>query len=78
MQRPKFSIIAGLHPRSPRHFTRQSSVRVSQTLRPSYLCHVIPAATSADQYWHPSTLTTETHWSTHTRIRAFCRLVTLA
>jgi hypothetical protein len=37
--------IAGLHPQSPYQFTGQPSARVSQTLRPSYLSHVIAAAT---------------------------------
>jgi len=37
--------ISGLHPQSPRHFAPQPSARVSQTLRPSYLSHVISAAT---------------------------------
>jgi len=37
------SVIAGLDPQSPRHYARQPSVRVSQTLR-SYLRHMITAA----------------------------------
>jgi hypothetical protein len=36
---------AGLHPQSPRHFARQLSARVSQTLRSSYLSHMTAAAT---------------------------------
>ena len=33
--------IAGLHPQSPRHFTWQSSAPVWQTLRSSYISHMI-------------------------------------
>jgi len=33
--------IAGLHPQSPRHFTWQSSAPFSQTLRSSYISHMI-------------------------------------
>jgi len=40
-----FAGIVGLHPQSPRHFARQPSTRVSQTLRPSYLSHMTAAAT---------------------------------
>jgi hypothetical protein len=36
--------IAGLYLQSPRNFTRQPSVRVSQTLRSSHLSHTIAAA----------------------------------
>ena len=44
----KFSAIptiAELHPRSPRHFARQLTVRASQTSRPSYLSHTIATVT---------------------------------
>jgi hypothetical protein len=37
--------IAGLHPKSPRHFAWQPSARASQTLRSPYLSHVTAAAT---------------------------------
>ena len=38
-------LIAGLLPQSPRHFIRQPSVRVTQTVWPAYLSHVMVAAT---------------------------------
>jgi len=43
---------AGLHPQSPRHFTRQPKVPVSQTLCSSYLSHVTAASRqqTADHY----------------------------
>ena len=44
--------IAELNPRILRRFAWQPSVRVSQTLCPSFLSHVITAATSAEGYWH--------------------------
>ena len=37
--------IAGLCPQSTRHFAWQPAVRVSQTLRPSYLSHMTASAT---------------------------------
>jgi hypothetical protein len=39
------AVIAGLHPQTPSHFAWQPSAWVSQTLRPSYLSHMIAAAT---------------------------------
>jgi len=41
--------ITVLHPQSHRHFAWQLSALVSETLRPSYLRHMIAAA---DEYWH--------------------------
>jgi hypothetical protein len=45
--------IAGLHLQSPRHYIWQPSLQVSQTLRPSYLNHMIATATQADQHTQP-------------------------
>ena len=36
---------------SPRHFAWKLSARVSQTVRPYYLSHMIAVATLTDQYW---------------------------
>jgi hypothetical protein len=38
-------VIAGINPKSPRHFTWQPSARVSQALRVSYPSHMISAPT---------------------------------
>jgi hypothetical protein len=56
VKRLRFSalyFITGLRPQSPCHVAWPPSARGSQTLQPSYLSHVIAAATSADEYWHP-------------------------
>jgi hypothetical protein len=44
--------MGGLLPQSPRHFARQPSARVSQTLRSSYPNHMTAVATAADQHWY--------------------------
>jgi hypothetical protein len=61
-----FKAIAGLHPQSLRHFTRRSSVLVSQTVRPSYLSHMTADTTWADEYWHLHI----SDWNKHTDLRA--------
>ena len=40
-----YAAVAGLHPQSLRHSALYPSLRVSQTLGPSYLSHCIAAAT---------------------------------
>jgi hypothetical protein len=47
-----YAAVAGIHLQSPRHFAWQPSVRVSQTLRSSYLSHMIATAMYEDEYWH--------------------------
>jgi hypothetical protein len=59
-------IIAEFHPQSPCHFAWQLSARASQTLRSSYLSHILAAPTQAHNYWQPPPL-----WLENTLIYAY-------
>jgi hypothetical protein len=45
-------VYSRLHHQSQLHFAWQLSERVLQTMRCSYLSHMIPAAMKAGEYWH--------------------------
>jgi hypothetical protein len=63
----------GLNPQSPRHSKWQSSARVSQTFRPSYLSHLISSFGLSCRK-PVSSFSTNQHksqWSTRTWFRAF-------
>jgi hypothetical protein len=69
--------VAGFHPQNPRHFAWQPTARVSQTLRPFYVSHIITALQKR-RIRAPSPFRLQKHWSTRTRLRALSRLVTSA
>jgi len=62
--------IAELLTQSLRHFAWQSSMRVPQALRSSYLRHMTATNSSSDEYWHLNrTYFTNTLTYTHTTSR---------